>query len=130
MPIVYFRLGGPIDQKAFTTEIYNGPIRAKDRFEVIYEPTRAKCEHAFESGVDSWAVHLAYQNTANQIHPDFALAAYVDPNSNSTVNPPIIIPPMNKTGKALFWFYCTNAVGQVEYDSNMGSNWEVEIVDG
>ncbi|KAJ3087278.1 hypothetical protein HK102_011445 [Quaeritorhiza haematococci] len=127
VPIVYFKVGKERGQTQYATEIFNGPVQVNHKFAIMYDAARAKCEHYFENGVDSWTAHVGFTTTTGQTFAQYAAVAYIDSITNNTITPTVSIPPMAKPGKAYFWFDCTNAIGQIEYDSNMGSNWEVEI---
>ncbi|KAJ3087280.1 hypothetical protein HK102_011447 [Quaeritorhiza haematococci] len=125
-PVAYFTTDQS-DKNTYKTDVYYGPVRTKSRLLVSYDVARAKCEHVFDdTGVDTWSVHLGYQSTTGQVFPKYRTMGYID-RDNQTVRNLAVIPPMEQPGKAYFWFYCTNGAGQVEFDSNFGANWEVEV---
>ncbi|KAJ3087279.1 hypothetical protein HK102_011446 [Quaeritorhiza haematococci] len=126
LPVVNFRISTK-DDRAYTTSIVNGPVRAKEPFLVTYDAARAKCRHHVEGGVDSWTAHVGYITTSGQLFAQYAAVAYIDSKTNQTVTPTVSIPAMSTPGTAYFWFDCTNGAGQIEFDSNFGYNWPVEV---
>ncbi|KAJ3086065.1 hypothetical protein HK102_013548 [Quaeritorhiza haematococci] len=128
VPVVNFQISTK-DGKTYTTNVVDGPVRAKEAFVVTYTPARGKCPHHVKNGIDSWTVHVGFTTPTGQSFAQYAAVAYVDSKTNQTVAPAVTIPAwvMSAPGTAYFWFDCTNEAGQIEYDSNFGYNWPVEV---
>jgi hypothetical protein len=98
-------------------------MQANTNITVYYDLSRAKCDHMWVDGVDTWRVEMGH--AINQVIQPMEPIGWIEPTGYPQMYRTPIIPHVPE-GKIEIWFICSNAA-EVVHDSNYGSNFEFHI---
>jgi hypothetical protein len=98
-------------------------MQANANITIMYDLSRAKCDHRWVHGVDTWRVEMGY--TINGVVQDVEPIAWIEHTGYPQVYRTPLISNVPE-GDIELWFTCSNGE-QIVYDSDHGHNFKFRM---